>query len=39
MYGTLAEVDNLIAELRKQDMKLMMDLVVSNEEAQAVCDC
>lgn len=35
-YGTLEDVDNLIAELNKRDMKLMMDLVVnhtSNEHA------
>ena len=36
VYGSLADVDELIAELRKRDMKLMMDLVVnhtSNEHA------
>ncbi|KAH6660894.1 trehalose-6-phosphate hydrolase [Truncatella angustata] len=35
-YGTLEDVDTLIAELKKRDMKLMMDLVVnhtSNEHA------
>lgn len=35
-YGNLAEVDRLIAELKKRDMKLVMDLVVnhtSNEHA------
>lgn len=35
-YGTLADVDRLIAELKKRDMKLVMDLVVnhtSNEHA------
>lgn len=35
-YGTLADVDELIAELKKRDMRLMMDLVVnhtSNEHA------
>ncbi|ETS83634.1 hypothetical protein PFICI_05510 [Pestalotiopsis fici W106-1] len=35
-YGTLEDVDVLIAELKKRDMKLMMDLVVnhtSNEHA------
>ncbi|KAF2102860.1 glycoside hydrolase [Rhizodiscina lignyota] len=35
-YGTLQDVDNLIAELKKRNMKLMMDLVVnhtSNEHA------
>ncbi|KAH5604360.1 hypothetical protein HBI45_110260 [Parastagonospora nodorum] len=29
-YGTLADVDNLIAELKKRDMKLVMDLVVNH---------
>ncbi|RYO85593.1 hypothetical protein DL762_005109 [Monosporascus cannonballus] len=29
-YGTLEDVDELIAELRKRDMKLMMDLVVNH---------
>jgi maltooligosyltrehalose synthase len=29
-YGTLGEVDELIAGLRKRDMKLMMDLVVNH---------
>ncbi|KAH9874816.1 hypothetical protein IAQ61_004006, partial [Plenodomus lingam] len=29
-YGTLADVDNLISELRKRDMKLVMDLVVNH---------
>ncbi|KAF1350586.1 glycoside hydrolase [Lizonia empirigonia] len=35
-YGTLQDVDNLIKELKKRDMKLVMDLVVnhtSNEHA------
>lgn len=27
-YGTVADVDTLIAELHKRDMKLMLDLVV-----------
>ena len=26
-YGTLADVDELITELKKRDMKLVMDLV------------
>ena len=30
VYGSLADVDELIAELRKRDMKLMMDLVVNH---------
>jgi oligo-1,6-glucosidase len=29
-YGTLADVDNLISELRKRNMKLVMDLVVNH---------
>ena len=29
-YGTVADVDHLIAELKKRDMKLMMDLVVNH---------
>ncbi|RYP75447.1 hypothetical protein DL771_002332 [Monosporascus sp. 5C6A] len=34
-YGTLEDVDELIAELRKRDMKLMMDLVVKPYEQRA----
>jgi oligo-1,6-glucosidase len=30
MYGSLADVDELIAELKKRGMKLMMDLVVNH---------
>ncbi len=30
MYGTLADVDNLIKEMKKRDMKLVMDLVVNH---------
>jgi oligo-1,6-glucosidase len=29
-YGTLADVDNLIAEIKKRDMRLVMDLVVNH---------
>ena len=29
-YGTLADVDNLIKELKKRDMRLVMDLVVNH---------
>ncbi|RYN43429.1 Alpha-glucosidase [Alternaria arborescens] len=29
-YGTLADVDNLIEEIKKRDMKLVMDLVVNH---------
>ena len=30
IYGTLADVDNLISEIKKRDMKLVMDLVVNH---------
>lgn len=30
IYGTLEDVDNLIAELKKRGMNLMMDLVVNH---------
>lgn len=30
LYGSLADVDELIAQLHKRDMKLMMDLVVNH---------
>ncbi|KAI1734560.1 glycoside hydrolase superfamily [Xylaria scruposa] len=33
-YGTLDDVDTLIAELRKRDMKLMVDLVVNHTSDQ-----
>ncbi|KAF3001790.1 hypothetical protein E8E13_001814 [Curvularia kusanoi] len=33
-YGTLEEVDNLIKELKKRDMRLMMDLVVNHTSDQ-----
>lgn len=29
-YGTIADVDHLIAELKKRGMKLMMDLVANH---------
>lgn len=29
-YGTMDDVDNLIAELKNRDMKLVMDLVVNH---------
>lgn len=34
IYGTLEDVDDLIAELKKRDMKLMMDLVVNHTSNQ-----
>ena len=33
-YGSLEDVDHLIAELHKRDMKLMMDLVVNHTSDQ-----
>ncbi|KAI9727561.1 MAG: hypothetical protein M1828_006503 [Chrysothrix sp. TS-e1954] len=33
-YGTLEDVDRLISELKKRDMKLMMDLVVNHTSDQ-----
>ena len=36
MYGSLEDVDELIAELKKRDMKLMMDLV-ANHTSDEVC--
>ena len=29
IYGTIKDVDNLVSELKKRGMKLMMDLVVN----------
>lgn len=37
MYGTLEDVDELIAELKKRDMKLMVDLVVNHTSDQVSC--
>ncbi|EXJ77771.1 hypothetical protein A1O3_10000 [Capronia epimyces CBS 606.96] len=34
MYGTLEDVDELIAQLKKREMKLMMDLVVNHTSNQ-----
>lgn len=34
LYGSLADVDELIAQLHKRDMKLMMDLVVNHTSDQ-----
>lgn len=33
-YGTLNDVDELIAQLKQRDMKLMMDLVVNHTSNQ-----
>jgi len=35
-YGTLADVDKLIAQLKKREMKLMMDLVVNHTSDQVI---
>ena len=34
IYGTNADIDHLIAELKQRDMKLMMDLVVNHTSDQ-----
>lgn len=34
MYGTLADVDHLIKEMKSRGMKLMMDLVVNHTSDQ-----
>lgn len=34
LYGSLADIDKCIAELKKRDMKLMMDLVVNHTSDQ-----
>lgn len=34
LYGNLEDVDKLISELKKRDMKLMMDLVVNHTSDQ-----
>ena len=34
MYGTLNEVDIMIAELKKRDMKLVMDFVANHTSDQ-----
>lgn len=38
IYGTLSDVDDLIAGLRRRDMKLMMDLVVNHTSDQVSND-
>jgi oligo-1,6-glucosidase len=40
-YGSLADVDELIAQLDKREMKLMMDLVVNHTSDQVMLstDC
>lgn len=35
-YGTLADVEELIAKLGQRDMKLMMDLVVNHTSDQVI---
>ncbi len=36
IYGSIADVDHLIAEMKKRDMKLVLDLVV-NHTSNQVC--
>ena len=36
MYGSVEDVDTLISELKKRDMKLMMDLVVNHTSNQVL---
>lgn len=38
-YGTLQDVDDMIAELKKRDMKWMADLVVNHTSDQVWCTC
>jgi len=33
-YGTVADIDNLVAELRKQNIRLIMDLVVNHTSSE-----
>jgi oligo-1,6-glucosidase len=35
-YGSLDDVDDLVAQLGKRDMKLMMDLVVNHTSDQVM---
>ena len=35
-YGSIEDVDELIAELKKRDMRLMMDLVVNHTSDQVL---
>ena len=37
IYGTIEDVDHLIAELKKRGMKLMMDLVVNHTSDEVQC--
>lgn len=37
-YGTLADVDELIAKLNQHGMKLMMDLVVNHTSDQVIIE-
>lgn len=38
-YGTLADVRELVKELHKRDMKLMLDLVVNHTSDQVLLFC
>ena len=37
IYGTIEDVDHLISELKKRNMKLMMDLVVNHTSDEVTC--
>ena len=37
-YGSIDDVDNLISELKKRDMRLMMDLVVNHTSDEVFND-
>jgi glycosidase len=37
LYGTLADVDELVSELKKRGMKLMMDVVFNHTSDQVRC--
>ena len=39
IYGTIEDVDRLIAELKKRGMKLMMDLVVNHTSDEVQTNC
>ena len=39
IYGTNEEVDQLISELKKRGMKLMMDLVVNHTSDEVLTRC
>ena len=38
-YGSIENVDELIAQLKKREMKLMMDLVVNHTSDEVIFAC